>query len=169
MDNGSLQVIDFKHWFSRAGKIWFTTIQAFHEPPVKHEIAEDTSTDSADSFKNKQSEITDNTVQSSRSLQTFLLHPLTAVNHFDWRLRGGLWRADESKKPISASEATAAVLCSPAHLPPPPPALLHTSLCLLQAVLPSPPAANKKWTSSHGGNVLFKSSRVLFRCLSGYC
>lgn len=38
------------------------------------------------------------------------------VNHLDWRLGGGLWRADESEEPIAASEATAAVLCSPAHL-----------------------------------------------------
>lgn len=72
-------------------------------------------------------EITDYTVQSRQSLQTALLHPLAAVHHFDWQLRGGPWRADESEKPISASEATVAVLCSPAHLPPPPPALLPAS------------------------------------------
>lgn len=94
-----------------------------------------------------------------------LLHQLKAVHHFDWQLRGGLWRADESKKPISASEATAAVLCSPAHLPPPPPALLPASHCHLQALLTLLPAANKTWTSSYRGTVLFTGPRMLCLCL----
>lgn len=133
-------------------------IRAFHGPPAKYVIAEVMVTDSIASVRHKQREITE---QTSRSLQTSLLHPPAAVHHFDWQLRGGLWRADESKKPISASEATAAVLCSPAHLPPPPPALLPASHRLLQALLPPLPAANRKWTSSHGGSVLFTCSLYL--------
>lgn len=128
---------------------------------VSNAIAEVLVAESIVSFRHKRREITDNTVQTSHSLQSSLFHPPAAVHHFDWRLRGGLWRADESKKPISASQATAAVLCSPAHLPPPPPALLPTSHCLLRALLPPLPAANKKWTSSHGGNVWDQSALCL--------
>lgn len=90
----------------------------------------------------------------SLSLPLPSIHSLAAVRHLDWRLRGGLWRADESKEPISASEATAAVLCSPAHLPPPPCALLPASHCLLRALLPPLPAANEEWTSSRGGKCI---------------
>lgn len=130
--------------------------------PVKYVIAEVMVSEIIVSFRQK---LRDNTVQSSQCFQTSLLHQLTAVHHFDWQLRGGLWRADESKKPISASEATAAVLCSPAHLPPPPPALLPASHCRLQALLTLLPAANKTWTSSYRGTVLFKGPRMLCLCL----
>lgn len=119
-------------------------------------VAEVVVADSIVSFRHKQRGITVNTVQTSHSIKSSLFHPQAAVHHFEWWLRGELWWADESKKPISASEATAAVLCSHAHLPPPPPALLPTSHCLLQALLPPLPAANKKWTSPHGGNVLLQ-------------
>ena len=98
-------------------------IRAAHRPPVRRVIAEVTLTHILVSFRHKR-------ITRRKRVGPFkpsLLHPPAAVHHFDWRLRGGLWRADESKKPISASEATAAVLCSPAHLPPPPPALLLAS------------------------------------------
>lgn len=65
-------------------------IRAFHGPPVKYVIAEVMVTDSIASFRHKQREITDNAAQTSRSLQTSLLHPPAAVHHFDWQLRGGL-------------------------------------------------------------------------------
>lgn len=103
-----------------------------------------------------------NNSQSTGFFKLFSSIQKAAVHHFDWQLGGGLWRADESKKPISASEATAAVLCSPAHIPPPPPALLPTSHCLLQALLPSLlPTANKPWTLSNWGTWLFALSRAL--------
>lgn len=65
-------------------------IRVFHDPPVKYVITEVMVTDSVASFRHKGREITDNTAELSRSLQTSLLHPPAAVHHFDWQLRGGL-------------------------------------------------------------------------------